>query len=101
MGMILCYSKLVEPSLAVEYNLWNNYGVDKQRGVNESSIYYSVGMSIYHFKLVEKFDAESGDRKIVYSCFDVDCSEMFFDISGILIRFFGGTIRVKEGAVFD
>jgi hypothetical protein len=59
MRMISCYSKLVESPLAVEDNLWNNDGVDKQRRTNESSIYYSVGMSLYHFKPAVKFDAES------------------------------------------
>jgi hypothetical protein len=48
---------------------------------------------------VEKFDAESGDRKIVYSSLDVDCREIFFEVSSVLLKLFGGTIRIKEGVV--
>jgi hypothetical protein len=59
-----------------------------------------VGMSLYHFKPAVKFDAESWDRKIVYSSLEVDYSEMFFDVSNVLIRLFGCTIRIKEGVVF-
>jgi hypothetical protein len=90
---------IVYCSNVVEANLWNKDSVDKQKRINEISSHYSVGMNIYHFKLAEKFDVESGDKKITYSSLEVDCREIFFEISSVLIRLFGGTIRIKEGAV--
>jgi hypothetical protein len=57
-------------------------------------------MSLHHFKLMEKIEAETGDMSIWYVKLGVYFSDILFEVSStISVRKFEGKMKIKERKV--
>jgi hypothetical protein len=76
-------------------------GSATQKQDNVSNFYYSVSMSVYHFRLAGECDADSEEGRFNYYCVKVYFSEVSFGIDNISVEVFGGVIERRVDAVLN